>query len=340
MKLVQYDPALHQDVWDKFANQYGTFFHLSAWLDVIKATYRFQPEYHFWEQDGSVVGIFPAFLVKRPFAGTALISNPFSVSCGPLFADHLSGHSPEVFASIENIAREAKADYIELRDISDLPAHWQGQQYFANFALELSPNHEDNLQHIPNRQRAIIRKADAQGLTLIHHQDLKRFHRIYARSLRNLGTPIYPLRYFKALQTFFSDQIHMVSVHHQNQDLTTVLCFTHNGKLMPYYGGGIHEARQANSFPWMYWQLMKFGVDNGLPTFDFGRSPIGSGAFQFKKNLGFASREMNYGFLSLDGGIPDFSPESGLVQHLTSIWRHVPLPLANLVGPLGAVYAV
>tara|TARA_R110002072_G_scaffold1369_2_gene11215 strand:+ start:23930 stop:24961 length:1032 start_codon:yes stop_codon:yes gene_type:complete len=343
VKLIAYNDALHKTKWDEFASTKGTFFHLSTWLKVIQATYRFEPNYYLWEQDGCIGGILPAFRVKRPFAGYALISNPFSVSAGPLTMD--PGDQIEFVDAIAKQATAAGINYIELRDVDrdielDVNEGWVSEHQFATFEKQLTPSEEDNFLAIPNRQRAVIRKADAMGLTLDQHRDIKRFLSVYATSLRDLGTPIYPARYFEALLNFFPAQTSLFSVKHQECDLSSVLCFNFNNRLMPYYGGGTRLARNFHSYPWMYWQLMKHGLALDQNVFDFGRSPIDSGAYQFKKNLGFTPRKMKYCYLSINGNLPDLTPNSAVVKHLTSVWRHLPLPLTKTLGPLGAIYAV
>jgi FemAB-related protein (PEP-CTERM system-associated) len=339
MKLTPFDFARDRQRWDEFVRSQaaGSFFHLSGWHQVIATSYgQFQPCYYLVEEQGEIQAVIPATLVKRPFTGTALISNPFAVSAGPLCASgcdiiQLLGLLAEAHANV---------DYLELRDVSSAPDHWQTTQHFVNFAKTLTADHEENWLAIPNRQRAVIRKAEAKDLSLDTHRDLQRFLDVYSISLRNLGTPIYPKRYFHSLLEQFKEQIILVTVAAAGKDLTTVLCFQYKDRLMPYYGGGTIEARDFHAYPWMYWQLMKYGVDHQMPTFDFGRSPDKSGPYAFKKNLGFKPRKLNYSYLPLQGKVPDLTGSSGIAKHLISVWQKLPLPVANLVGPLGAVYAV
>lgn len=340
MKLRPYDPARDQNRWDEFvlSQKRGSFFHLARWHSVIDQSYRsFKPQYHYVEDNGEWLAVLPATAVTRPFAGTALISNPYAVSAGPLCAP---GIDP---IDVVNLVSDAAKsyDYIELRDIEeDLPEPWQTHQHFANFEKKLSTDHDENWLAIPNRQRAVIRKAEQHNLSFELHHDLERFLSVYAVSLRNLGTPIYPKKYFRALLEAFKDDICVATVAHQGIDLTTVLSFKHGNRLMPYYGGGVLEARHYHAYPWMYWQLMKYGVEHQMPLFDFGRSPVASGAYSFKKNLGFKPRRLNYASLPITGSAPDLTGESKLARLLIQVWQHLPVQVTRVLGPTGAVYAV
>ncbi len=337
--------------WDEFVGQHdrGLFFHLSAWQSVIKQTYRFTAHYLIAKQGSAIVGILPACLVKRPFIGKAVISNPFSVSAGPV------AESPDIAeALLRRLVEDGRkfgARYIELRDVAlppqsddvetGVPEPWQAQSTFATFKKTLLPDHDQILLDIPNRQRAVIRKAQKHDLETVQHRDVDRFLNVYGLSLRNLGTPIYPRKYFLALLDEFPESTGITTICKDGVDLTSVLSFYYKDTVMPYYGGGIPAARQFNSYPYMYWQLMCHGVDNGYSEFDFGRSPIASGPYSFKKNLGFKPRKMVYSYLSLDKhAIPNLTHDDDNVQRLTNIWSKLPLALTNRLGPLGAIYAI
>ncbi len=338
MQLVPFDFLRDNERWDRFVLDHpaGSFFHLSSWHQIIKASYKsFEPSYQLLEDHGRLLAILPMTRVRRPLAGTGLISNPFAVSAGPLYVEGL-----DPSAMLEMVARQAQSvDYLEMRDASfALPDTWQTSQYFVNFEKTLLPDHEKNWLAIPNRQRAVIRKADK--LTINHHDDLERFLEVYSVSLRNLGTPIYPRQYFEKLLEFFAESICLVNVSHRGKDLTTVLCFKHKNRLMPYYGGGLLEARDHHAYPWMYWQLMQYGVDHAMPVFDFGRSPAKSGPYAFKKNLGFEARPLNYAYLPINGPVPDLTGNSRTARTLIAIWQKLPVGITKLLGPLGAIYAV
>ncbi len=340
MQLKTFDFDRDHQKWDAFVlKQSGaSFFHLANWHKVIEASYRnFTPYYRYVEDGGEWLAILPATRVARPFAGTALISNPFAVSASILCTEGV--RQSTVLDLL--LSDKESYDYIELRDaITPLPEGWQTHQHFANFEKTLTSDHEENWLAIPNRQRAVIRKADQCELTFEFHQDLERFLRVYAISLRNLGTPIYPRRYFELLMSQFGSQVRIATVSKEGKDLTTVLCFAFQDRLLPYYGGGLPDARHFHAYPWMYWQLMKYGVDHQLPTFDFGRSPMASGPYAFKKNLGFTPRPLTYAALPIKGTPPDLTGESDVAKRLIQVWQHLPVQVTRWLGPVGAVYAV
>jgi hypothetical protein len=72
-----------------------------------------------------------------------------------------------------------------------------------------------------------------------------------------------------------------------------------------------------------------------VKIFDFGRSKNGTGAFKFKKNWGFEPVALHYEYYLKDGGeIPEVNPLNPKYQLMIKTWRKLPLPIANLIGPI------
>jgi hypothetical protein len=84
----------------------------------------------------------------------------------------------------------------------------------------------------------------------------------------------------------------------------------------------------------MYWEVMRRAAARGLRLFDFGRSKLGTGAFAFKKNWGFAPAPLHYRFrLAAGAEIPDLNPLNPKYRLFIAAWKRLPLPVANALGP-------
>ncbi len=70
------------------------------------------------------------------------------------------------------------------------------------------------------------------------HQDVAVLHRVYAESVRNLGTPVFSRRYFAMLTEAFGDCCDIVTVLDAGQPIASVLNFYFRDEVLPYYGGG------------------------------------------------------------------------------------------------------
>jgi hypothetical protein len=94
------------------------------------------------------------------------------------------------------------------------------------------------------------------------------------------------------------------------------------------------EARESAGNDFKYWELMRRACERGYRVFDYGRSKRGTGSFDFKKNWGFEPTPLHYEYRLFRGeGIPQNNPSNPKYKAFIGLWRQLPLPLANALGP-------
>ena len=150
-----------------------------------------------------------------------------------------------------------------------------------------------------------------------------------------MGTPVFSKKYLQVLMEVFPEHCDITTVSHEGNPLTSVLSFYYKDEVLPYYGGGLFAARHYSAYPYMYWKVMENAVNNGARVFDFGRSMKDSGAYAFKKNFGFESEQLLYRYFLVNADeVPNIDPDSPRNKFITSVWKKMPLPVANQVGPI------
>ena len=327
-----------EPAWDAFvaAQPAGTFFHLSGWRHAIGQAFGHAAHYVMAERDGAVTGVLPLVHVRSRLFGQALVSNPFCVYGGPLAADEetadaLTAHAAALMArtGVPVLEFRFAAPPEPLRD------GWEERSsLYVTFRKPIVADADANLKAIPRKQRAVIRKAMANGLTAVLDDGVDRLHRIYAESVRNLGTPVFSRRYFEVLRAVFGAKADVLTVLDEGRPLASVLNFHFRDEVLPYYGGGTAAARQRAANDFMYWEVMRRAGERGARVFDFGRSKAGTGAFAFKKNLGFEPAPLHYRYLVRPGAsVPEHNPLNPKYRLFIAAWKRLPLPVANLLGP-------
>ena len=84
----------------------------------------------------------------------------------------------------------------------------------------------------------------------------------------------------------------------------------------------------------LYWGAMCRAIEAGCDRFDFGRSTIDSGTYTFKKRWGADVRSLHWRYHGLRGQqVEGASHESGALQLASRVWKHLPLSIANWIGP-------
>jgi FemAB-related protein (PEP-CTERM system-associated) len=322
--------------WDDFviAHSGGSFFHLSGWKRVIERAFRYRTYYLVADRGGTMTGVLPLSHVKSLLFGSSLISNAFAVSGGPIATDDESLRmlESEAVRLMEGLA----VPVLEMRDFSASRADWLSKSnLYAVFRRALDPSIEGNLKAIPRKQRAMVRKGIRNGLRSEIDDGVDRLYRVYAESVRNLGTPVFAKRYFRILREEFSTCSDIVTVSYNERAVASVLNFYFRDEVLPFYGGGVRKARALAANDFMYWEVMRRACEAGYRIFDFGRSKIGTGSYAFKCNWGFRATPLAYQFRVVRGcSVPDLNPLNPKFAVFIAAWKRLPLPVTTRLGPL------
>ena len=284
------------------------------------------------DQAGRLAGLLPLTRIRSPLFGSALVSSGFGVGGGIVSG---SGAAVEALAAAAwSLAEREGCPSVTLRG-GRLPDGWRREGgVHAGFVRDLAATDDSILASIPRKQRAEVRRALALGLEVSRGrgpQAMDDHYHVYAESVRNLGTPVFPRALFEAMAREWGEAADIVLVRSGGRPVAAVLSFYFKGIVHPYWGGGTREARALRANDLLYFSLMRHAAGRGCTGFDFGRSKLGSGAFAFKKNWGFEPRPLTY---ATKGASRDLDPRSPRYRLQTAAWRRLPLPLANRLGPI------
>jgi len=321
--------------WDAFVDNCdeATFFHRAGWKRVVERAFGHRTHYLLVQRGNTIVGVLPLVEVKSALFGHALISNGFSVCGGPAVSEEPA--RALLNARAAELLKSTGASYIEYRCPPKLNEGWQSRDnLYANFAAPLPANEEENLKQIPRKQRAVVRKAIGSHLTYEIDATTDRLYDLYAVSVRNLGTPVFSRAYFAALLDVFAPDCDVLTVCDHGKAVASVMNFYFKGQVMPFYTGSIPEARRLGANDLMYWRLMRHASAKGCTVFNFGRSKIGTGPYDFKKNWGFTPEPITHQFLLKPGmEMPNINPTNAKYKLMITMWKKLPVPVANILGP-------
>lgn len=329
------------EAWDAYVAVHpaATPFHSRAWCEAVtRATghrcHLIAPR----DAAGRIAGLLPLHHIRSPLFGQALVATGFAVDGGILAIDDAIAAAMADEAA--DLARLLGVPSVELRG-GALPTGegWRSEEgVYAGFARDLAADNDAELLAIPRKQRAEVRKALESGLSVTTGRDAaeRRDHyRIYAASVRNLGTPVFPRALFDAVLDAFGDDADILTVRENGRAVASVLSLYWRDAVMPYWGGGTAEARRLRANEMMYFALMRHARARGAKRFDFGRSKVGTGPFAYKKNWGFDPQPLSYARWLAPGESPrDTNPNSAKYRLQVDLWKKMPLWAANRIGPL------
>ncbi|MDB5407811.1 MAG: peptidoglycan bridge formation protein FemAB [Rhodospirillales bacterium] len=321
--------------WDAFVAECpgATFFHRAGWQRVVGKSFGHRTYYLYAERDGAVRGVLPLVHIKSPLFGNSLISNAFCIYGGPAALDDEARDALDARAIA--LMREIGADCLEYRMLAQAHPEWPAKaDLYATFRRTIGPDPEANLKAIPRKQRAVVRQSLGRDLAIVEDQGVDRFFALYAESVRNLGTPVFPLRYFRHLKEEFGADCEVLVVQHGGKPVCGVMSFYFRDEVLPYYAGGTPAVRGIGAYDFMYWHIICAATARGVRIFDFGRSKLGTGAYAFKKNWGFTAQAIVHEYQLKPGKpIPDINPLNPKYRLFIAAWKLLPLPVANCIGP-------
>lgn len=342
MPIIEYISERDHAEWDEFVlnSAAGNFFHLLGWKTAVEDSFGHKPHYLLARDNGELKGVLPLFELKSRLFGHSLVSVPFGVYGGVCAEDQAVRGALE--DSAVTLAESMGVDYLELRNYirpegQEIPADdgWKHKDLYVTFQREILPTADENLKAIPRKQRAMVRKGIKAGLTprVGKLDELDVFYAIYARNVRDLGTPVFPKSFFANIMKAFPDAF-ILTVLKEDVPVAGVLSFVYKDMLMPFYGAGVREYFRDAVNDYMYWALMEYGCDNGFKIFDFGRSKKDTGSYKFKHHWGFEAQDLDYRIrLIKAGAMPEVNPTNPKYRLFIEGWKKLPVPVANLVGP-------
>ncbi len=325
--------------WDAYvrAAPSATFFHRFGWSRVAKEAYGYDACYLMAERGGALCGVLPLIDVRSPLMGRNLISTAFTVGGGIAADDAQSVSALAEAALVEG--RRRGVGYVELRGARAAVEDWLVKDaVYAGFERTFPVDEKENLSAIPRRRRAEVRKGlkalEDGSLKYEFAHDIDRFYSLYARAVRDLGTPIFPRRFADAVAHEFWDESEILTIACRREPVLVLLTFYGQGKTMPYYFGASPNARAFRAYDLAIWLQMRRGIDRGLRRFDFGRSKIGTGSFDFKSFWGFEAEPLEYQYALIGArDVPNVSPNNPKFARFSQMWKRLPMPVANLAGP-------
>ncbi|SEK61596.1 FemAB-related protein, PEP-CTERM system-associated [Sphingomonas palmae] len=318
---------------DRFVRAHpdATPFHLPEWGEAIAAACGQRAHLLVAEHaGGSLAGVLPLTEMRSPLFGRALVSSGFAVE-GGMLGDPFA--IEPLASAVRDLAARLGCPSVELRGGAH-PAGWAVDAgSYLGFARPLAADDDAELLAIPRKQRAEVRKALANDLTVDVGSDaaaLRDHYYVYAESVRNLGTPVFPRALFREVAARMDADV--LTVRHGLEPVASVLSLYWRGTVYPYWGGGTAAARGLRANDRMYFALMAHARARGCTRFNFGRSKVGTGAAAFKKNWGFTGEPLAYASWS-EGERREVNPLNPKYALMVRTWSKLPLPIANLVGP-------
>ncbi len=322
--------------WDAFvsAHPHATAYHAWDWRDVFGPVFGHEPIYLAARDAGGIVGVLPVVAFRSRLFGHFFCSLPF-VNYGGVLATTADAATP-LLETAARIARERRASHVELRHVGRQVPGAPVRQHKVTMLLPLKDTADAQWTALDNKVRNLVRKAEKSALTSETggRELLDAFYAVFSVNMRDLGTPVYPKRFFAAVLQASGPAARLHVVRHDGAPVAASMTIAHRDRVEVPWASSLRTARQMNPNMLLYWHMLREVIASGARVFDFGRSTPGEGTYLFKKQWKAEPVPLHweYALISRDAP-PDQSPGSGRFSVAIELWKKLPVPLANAIGP-------
>lgn len=311
----------------------STHFHRWGWKGVIEQIFEHECPYLAAHDDaGSVIGVLPLVHAKSRIFGDYLVSMPFVNYGGPL------GDDLAVQALVHDaigIARQRRVDLLELRSREQLALDWPVSRRKITCLLDLATGDAEAVwQRLSSNVRRKVRHAKKEGFKVTFGLDqVDAFYEVFARHMRDLGTPTLPRRFFAALVERFPEDIWVGCAYYGGQAVAGGFGFEWTGELELTWVSALQDYHRSYANMLLYWAFIERAANRGLSVFNFGRCTPGGGTHRFKQQWG--SRDVPLMWYQPVSGrrAATPSPHERAFAWGPLVWKRLPLAVANALGP-------
>lgn len=306
------------------------------WLSVFAKAFRHRPYYLEARQDGRLKGILPLAVVQGPLFGRMLSSLPY-LNTGGVLADS-DDIARRLIDRAVQLADSLNVKHLELRHEHEIehPGLTQKLTSKVHLRLPLPKTAEALWDGFKSKLRSQVKKPLANADLSVHwgrHDLLSEFYDVFCANMRDLGTPPYTRTLFAEILATFADEAELCVVRHQGRPVSGALVLHGPGSTQIPSASTLRSANKLAANMLMYWRLLERAVQRGQHTFDFGRSTLDAGTYQFKKQWGALDEPAVWQYYVRAGSISDLRPEGGKYDLFIRLWKRLPIAITRILGP-------
>ena len=312
----------------------GTGYHYPAWLDLIGQVFGHETRYLTVESPRGVSGVLPIVFFRSRLFGTFSVSLPF-VNYGGILADDAAAANALLEAAV-SATRAAGGTHLELRHTE---RHFDGlsaKRHKVAMLLPLADTPDRQWEALDRKVRNQVRKGEKSSLS-IHMGGLElvpEFYKVFAHNMRDLGTPVYGREFFEAVVRRFAPTSRVFVVRHQGQPVAASVVLWYRGVAEVPWASALRSSNALSANVFLYWNMLRFCIEQKQQVFDFGRSTPNEGTFHFKKQWGAESVPLVWEYWTAAGrAMPDLSPANPRFDLAIRVWQRLPVALTKVIGP-------
>ena len=330
-----------QQRWDAYVADHpdASPYHFFAWKRAVEDAYGHRCFYYLAEEHGRLVGILPMVHLHLPGLVNELCALPYC-DVGACLSDTDLVHDGLLTEAL-NLKKQLGSNRLTLRGpLRDTVVQRASFQVEATgkvrMLLPLPGSAAALFAGFKSKLRSQIRKAEKNGIVFSWRTlgDMDDLYHVFARNMRELGSPVHGKEWLRQVLSHYSGRCKIGVVRFASTTVGMgILLQGAKGVSIPW-ASTLREYNHLGPNMLLYWNFLQFSAEHGFAFFDFGRSTEEEGTYRFKKQWGAEPEPLTW---YRDQSGPENCPAPTRPTNgrnlLATLWRNLPLPVANTLGP-------
>jgi len=329
-----------QNRWDAYALNHpdASPYHMFAWKQAVEGSYGHTCPYLCAEKNGELVGILPLVHIHILGIVGELAALPYC-DVGSCLCDDDEVQDALLDEAMK-IQKKLNCKKLtlrgQLRD-SALKTEFGAEAHGkVRMLLPLPPSSDELISGFKSKLRSQIRKAEKNGISFRWSglDELDAVWSVFSRNMHDLGSPVHAKNWIRSVLQNYKERARVGLAEYGGETVGIGIVLMTNTVVSIPWASCLREFNHLAPNVLLYWNLLKFSSDNGYQVFDFGRSTEGEGTYKFKKQWGAEPMALAW------HSHPDARKCGGRARLHSSnrdvaarLWRKIPLPIANFLGP-------
>jgi len=282
---------------------------------ILQATFNYSSEYSFIKNDDNIIGVLPLLRLKNHFVSVPHFSYGDIITTNDL-------------VTVTDVLSQNNINNFEIRSFQKLSEHFDDSKVTS--FLHLQTGIDEQFSEFKSKLRSQIRKGYKNELTIeIGNEELlEDFYVVYSKNMHELGSPVLGKVFFKnILQYYKYGYAKVFIVKYNGKAVGGSIVLTYQDFSEVCWASTLREYNRLSPNMVLYWEMIKFAIENNMKIFSFGRGSKGSSTLKFKQQWGTVEKQLYFNFSH---------PQKINIKRITflsNIWAILPYRLTLFLGP-------
>lgn len=317
--LSPLDRKTHE-TWNRFVSEAGAFYtvaHNPSLGDILFRTFGMENRSLLIYSEDKLLGVFPLCL-----AGGKLVSMPHFSYGGILVTPEtrMQDLYSDVLGNMGN-----KYEIRSFQKISD----FYNDEKVASY-LELKGSAEEQMKSFKSKLRSQIKKGLTNELMVRNGgmDLLEDYYSVYSRNMHEIGSPVLGKDFFINLLKYYEHGSPLVFCVYYNEipvGASFVLTYLRFAEVC--WASTVRKFNFLQTNMVLYWEMIRWSIENEMSIFSFGRSTKGSTTHRFKMQWDTCEKTLFFNYSE------QRKMDIKKARIFSKMWQLLPYSVANILGP-------